>query len=751
MGALRAHATIQIEGMTVSTQGMNLNWGSRTLRASVELLSSMRFSISLLTVICIASVIGTVLKQQEPLGNYVNQFGPFWAQAFTLVNLNTIYSAWWFLLILAFLVVSCSLCIARNAPKILADLNQVKENVREQSLKAFGHRAEGALAESPEAAANRIGQTLVQSGWKVKLQHRRRLEGDGWMVAAKKGSANKLGYIAAHSAIVLVCVGGLLDGDLIVRAQMWLNDKSIYTGGGLIADVPQQHRLSASNPTFRANLLVAEGAQSGTAILNQPGGVLLQDLPFLIELKKFIVEYYSTGMPKLFASDIVIHDKETGEKIPARVEVNHPASHRGIEIYQSSFDDGGSSVTLKAIPMAAASKPFEIKGTIGSTSDLSNGAEKLTLEYTALRVINVENFASGSGLGGSGTDVRKVDLRQALDSRLGAANKTVTQKELRNVGPSVSYKLRDAAGQAREYQNYMLPVKMDAAADVPAVFLIGVREIPAEAFKYLRIPVDAEGGMDTFLRLRAALADPVQRERAVRRYAVRAVGSDKPELVQQLGASASRALALFAGVNPDATPASGAPNAKTPAGLQAISNFMEVNVPEAERERAGDVLIRILNGVLFELTQMTREQASLTPLPQDEKTQGFMSQAVLSLSDAYHYPAPMAFELKDFTQVQASVFQVTRAPGKTIVYLGCAFLILGVFAMLYVRERRVWVWLAPGDGSTDKAAASDGAAGSVPESKVTSHATMALSTNRKTMDGDKEFDMLKTKLLQAPV
>jgi cytochrome c biogenesis protein ResB len=31
------------------------------------------------------------------------------------------------------------------------------------------------------------------------------------MVAAKAGSANKLGYIAAHSAIVLVCLGGLLD------------------------------------------------------------------------------------------------------------------------------------------------------------------------------------------------------------------------------------------------------------------------------------------------------------------------------------------------------------------------------------------------------------------------------------------------------------------------------------------------------------------------------------------------------------
>jgi cytochrome c biogenesis protein len=60
-----------------------------------------------------------------------------------------------------------------------------------------------------------------------------------------------------------------------------------------------------------------------------------------VELKKLVVEYYDTGMPKLFAIDIVIHDHETGEKKETRVEVNHPASHRGINIYQSSFDDGG--------------------------------------------------------------------------------------------------------------------------------------------------------------------------------------------------------------------------------------------------------------------------------------------------------------------------------------------------------------------------------------------------------------------------
>jgi cytochrome c biogenesis protein len=62
-----------------------------------------------------------------------------------------------------------------------------------------------------------------------------------------------------------------------------------------------------------------------------------------------------------------------------------------------------------------------------------------------------------------------------------------------------------------------------------------------------------------------------------------------------------------------------------------------------------------------------------------------------------------------------------------VVYLGCALLILGVFAMLYVRERRVWIWLT-----------SEGAG---------THATLALSSNRQSMDADREFARLKERLL----
>ncbi len=685
-------------------------------RAVYEMLSSMRFAIALLSIICIASVIGTVLRQHEPAVNYVNQFGPFWAQLFLSLKLNAVYSAWWFLLILAFLVTSTSLCIAKHAPKYLADLRQYKENLRVQSLQAFHHQASAHLAEAPAQAAQRVGAQLAGSGWKVRLQER----SDGWMVAAKAGAAHKMGYLAAHSAIVLICLGGLLDGDLIVRAQMLLGGKTTFSGGGMIADVPEQHRLSASNPTFRGNLIVAEGAQSSTAILNQSDGILLQDLPFSVELKKFIVEYYSTGMPRLFASEVVLHDKKTGAAVEKRIEVNHPASYQGIEIYQSSFEDGGSRLQLRAVPLVPGMKSFEVKGEVGASTQITmgEGQPPLEMEFTGLRTINVENMGANPGDGAQGgTDVRKVDLRSSLDNHLGAGNKVTTPRDLRNVGPSVSYKLRDASGQAREFNNYMLPVDM---GDGQPVYLWGVRETLADQFRYLRIPADDQSSYRGFLRLKTALQTPAMRERAVQQYVAGAVEASRPALREQLYASALKALVIFAG--------DGQAGASSVTGLQAISAFMEQNVPEGERAKAGEVLVRILNGVLFELMQVARANEGLAPLEPNEQTQRFMTQSVLSLSDALLYPEPLVFELTQFDQVQASVFQVAKAPGKLVVYLGCLFLILGVFAMLYVRDRRLWVWLAPrADGSAD--------------------ARMALSTNRRTLDVDRDFEGLSQKLL----
>ena len=709
-----------IRAMTPSQTDRAPRRGNGAVSDVLDLLASMRFAITLLSVICIASVIGTVVQQQQAPVNYVNQFGPFWAQVFGALGLYTVYSVAWFLLILAFLVVSTSLCIVRNTPKILVDVRNYKEHLRETSLKSFHHKASGEFPVGRDAAVAQVSEWLSSRGWKAKAQVR----DNGVMVAAKKGSANKIGYLAAHSAIVLVCIGGLLDGDMVVRAQMFLAGKTPYAGAGLLKDVPPDHRLGLGNPTFRANLFVPEGARASTAVINLSSGVVLQDLPFEIELKKFVVEYYETGMPKLFASDIVVHDPD-GTKSEARVKVNEPYFHRGVAIYQSSFEDGGSRVTLMGQPLGRGGSPFEVSGEIGTSMKLTRAgdANPLQLEFSGLRVINVENMSAGAGSSGEGaTDVRKVDLTASLDKHLGSGAKPVGDKLLRNIGPSISYRLRDAAGQAREYNNYMVPVELDGQR----VFLFGVRDTLDAAFRYLRVPADSNGTPDEWMRVRAALSDPAMRSAAAARYASKAAPADNPKLADQLKVSAERAINLFAGaeraVREDAPLP---PDADQRAGLGALQTFVLNNVPEADRNRTADVLVRILNGSLFELTNLVRERSGGKALEPNETTQKYMGQTVLSLSESFAYPAPLVFTLKDFEQVQASVFQVSRAPGKKLVYLGCVLLIIGVFAMLYIRERRLWIWLQ-----------------GQPEDARTS-VTMALSATRQTMDNDREFDTLK--------
>ncbi|WP_255370056.1 cytochrome c biogenesis protein ResB [Roseateles sp. YR242] len=699
--------------------------GRAMLASTMELLASMRFAISLLVVICIAAITGTVVRQNEPMNNYVNQFGPFWSELFGRLNLYTIYSSWWFVLMLTFLVISTTLCITRHTPKILRDLKTYRETVREQSLQAFPHKAIGHLHLNPEAALQQINAWLTAHGWRARAQVRTA----GVMIGAKKGAVHKLGYLATHSAIVLIILGSSLDGNQFLRLMMWFQGKTVYQGSDF-NKMTAENRLGPGNPNFRANLYVPEGSRSGAALLNMPSGVMLQELPFDVELKKFKVEYYSTGMPKLFASDIVIHDRETGTTKEATVKVNEPYTYRGMALYQSSFEDGGSELKLRMRGLSTREDVVLAAKVGGSTTMTGADSSKTTLEFSDLRVINVENLggatagAPGASDTAGGTDVRRVDLVDSLQQHLGSGANTSGKKNLHNVGPSFSYKLRDASGQAREFNNYMLPLELEGQR----VFLLGVREATGDNFRYLRVPADAQDSMDGWLALRRALADPAQRNRAARHYAEAASPNDNPKMREQLESTSLRVLTLFAGaagLHTDA-PAQGA----AVGGLPALSDFIEREVPQADRSRVSEVLLRILNGSLFELHKQAQQQLGLPAPEPSPKTQTFMTQAVLSLSDSMFYPAPMVLQLDDFKQIQASVFQVTRSPGRTLVYAGAILLIIGVFAMLYIRERRLWIWLETAPGRSEQ-----------------TRVRMAMSSNRDTQDLPTEFEALKRHLL----
>ena len=649
-------------------------------RSVFELMSSMRFAISLLSILAVASIVGTVLKQAEPYANYLIQFGPFWFDFFEKLGLYDVYHAAWFLLILTFLVASTSVCISRNAPNFVREMRSFREHVSEQSLKAFKHKHEVVTEYAPEALAASAQRYLEGQGYKVRNLPRE----DGVLLAAKAGSWNRLGYLLAHSAIVLICIGGLMDGNLVFKVQQLLGYKKIETRDIPQSQVPAISRLSPSNPSFRGSVQIPEGSSADVAFLNVADGYLVQDLPFTVALKQFRIEHYTTGQPKSFESDIELFDK-SGKKVKeATIAVNHPLVFDGVAIYQASFADGGTRMTLRGWNLfSPTASSFPVEGVVQQNTTLTSEAGEYTLEFTDFRPFNIEN------MGG--------DIAPAGDTMGVFGGSSVSDnKHLRNVGPSFQFKLRDARGQAREFSNYMLPLELSGRW----YMMSGVRESPNEAFRYMRMPLDAEGNIESFMRLRGALLSAELRPEIAARFARQALPQNAwgTEIEDKLKFSATQMLTLFA-----------------EGGFQSLGRFIEEKVPEAERDKAAGTYLRIIELAAFEALQVANQQAGLPAPSTDDATGWLVRDTLNSISDMFIYGAPIYLQLMQYEEVKASGLQLTRSPGQNVVYFGSLLLTLGVFFMLYVRERRVWLRIKPGS------------------------ALLAMSSAKQTIDFEKEF------------
>jgi cytochrome c biogenesis protein len=675
----------------------------------------MRFAIALLVILAIASILGTVLAQEDTYVNYVNQFGPFWADIFRGLDLYDVYGSWWFMLILVFLVISVSLCVIDNAPKMVRDARSWKDRIREGSLRAFHHKSEfRAAALSGVATAELLMRLGRQLGYKLVT---RNTDTGAILIAGKRGALSKLGYISAHLAIVVICMGGLLDSNLPIQLQMWFSGKTATELDTDVDAVSPDHRLSPSNPTFRGYSLVSEGRETGTVVLSRRDGSLIQDLPFSIHLKKFVVDYYSTGMPKLFASDIVVTDHKTGQRVQARVQVNKPFTYDGISIYQSSFQDGGSKVAMTVWPMTGTAEFTEqLQGVIGDVTRIhlpTAGESGDTVELTDFRSINVEDTHNADDAHSVRVAPKEHSLENEIDARLGSGAKSNLSATLRNLGPSMQYKVRDINGQAHEYQTFMLPVNISGQQ----MFMTGVRLGINDSFRFLRIPADDHNSVRDWMNLRAALQSPSMRSQAVSRFVQRSYSGADTEAQKVAASDVSRLLDHFAGVERNMGTTSVAASA---GGFMAIAGLIDRTTPAVEQEKAAMTLLRTLNGVMWDLCQLSRIKHGEPEMKQDPSHISFIRASVDALSDSFYYGAPIFLQLDSFTQVQASAFQLTRAPGKTLVYIGSLLLVIGIFSMFYVRERRLWFWI--------KSSNQGGA-----------EVLMAMSTARRTLDFEREF------------
>ncbi|MEJ7136871.1 cytochrome c biogenesis protein ResB [Amphibiibacter pelophylacis] len=710
-------------------------------RDGVAVLASMRFAIGILCVLALASAVGTVLPQNQPLSVPLGLYGPFWTGVFDAAGLFQIYSSPAYVALMVFLVLSTSLCLLRHTPRLWRDVRRWRGQMQTGALRALPHHADRpwptGWPRDPAQAAPLLGERLADMGWRWRQQGDQ--EGGVWL-SARRGRYGRLGYVAAHGAVVLIALGGLLDGDALLRARMaWLG-VTPYTGRGLIADVPAAHRLDAHTPAFRASLFVPEGARTGLALIARPEGAVVQPLPFELELRRFHADFWPSGAPRRFASDVLIHTPD-GRRQSATVAVNQPlqvgGAWGGITLYQSSFEDGGSRVSLMAWPLIPAA--LAQAGASGSALGLRLSGR------VAGPALTLPGLAGPTGLRLELADYRPLTVAPpAGDGRSVWQRLTAPARDAAPaappLGPRLLYRWRDAAGQARDFDSAFQPVTVDGVP-VLAFGARDPRDAPDAPLRVLRIPVDGDG-VRGWLRVLQALGDPRERARAVARAVARAALAVPERERAVWRASADRALALFAGaLAVPLTPALAAD--REAAGLgpdrplggdAALLAFLQTT-PLGQRPALTAQLRQVLEPSLRALVDQVRQAAGQPPLADLPDAQARWRLLRASLSDQFFYPAPALIQPLAVQPVMASVFEVARAPGRWLVYPGALLLALGVAAMLAVRDRRLWLLLQPGR---------DGTGGDAPD---TGRVLLAMTGSRTGPALEREWQTLHQALL----
>lgn len=632
----------------------------------IPFLGSMNLAVTLLMMLAIASIIGTILQQGKPFEDYIIKFGPFWTHVFQDLGLFQMYSALWFVIVLVFLLLSTGICVSRNAPTFIRDMRQYSEKL---SINAYKHQPYNETFSVESFDENSAKLLLEKQGYRTRIHQR----SDGITVAGMKGRWNRLGYIFTHVSIIIICVGALLDSNLLLKYRELTGDLVAETRTVSLDEIPAKSWLGPDNFSFRGSVNIPEGQKTKVLFLPYRAGFLVQELPFTIFVKDFRIEYYHTGMPKSYESDLILTSPDLDKPIIQTISVNHPLFYKDFAIFQSSYGDGGSLLDLKIRPLLSPfDNPLKIDTAINRVESLNTPAGTFKLELNDFRIFNM------------------VPTSDELEAKTGS--------KYHNNGPSIIFKVRNEKGKAWEYDSYMMPNKQDGRW----FFMSGVRTISSEPFKYLFIPADAERKKDRFFNFLTLLNNPLETTKILARTMPRPDGMTTEAYQMQIRLM-QQLVTLF-----------------RHQGFKGITDFVEKSVPEAERERVEEFYLAqsssSLQTLFLEILRMEYEERDeIKPNEIKEFDQQWFEDALTAISGLYDYGPPMFIEMQGFTEIRSTGLQITKSPGKNTVFFGSTLLTIGLFFLFYVRQKRVWVAYSKGNKEVTLAAKDTR---DVPETKV---------------------------------
>ncbi len=277
-------------------------------------ISSLKFAIALLIFIAISSSLGTLIPQGNETSDYLEIYNlqPFLGildgEKILKMELDHIYTSYWFIGTLVLLCISLSACsFKRQIPSLRAAFRWI-DYKNENKFKKLQLACDW-IANNDKDIIVKAERLLKANGWESLVSENR--------ISARKGIIGKAGPIIVHIGLIILLVGS-------AYGNFTAESKEIF--------LTPNEELELINDTTNRKLT--------------------------LRLKNFFIERETDGKPKQFVSSLNFKSVDSNETFIKTAKVNHPIRYKGLTIYQADWSISSIIIKIENISYKLKLKPI---------------------------------------------------------------------------------------------------------------------------------------------------------------------------------------------------------------------------------------------------------------------------------------------------------------------------------------------------------------------------------------------------------
>jgi cytochrome c biogenesis protein len=261
-----------------------------------DFFTSVKLALFCFFTLAFASIVGTIIPQNETPVFYIQKYGEKTAEIFRLLNIPDMYNSWWFVSLLALFSINLIVCSIDRLPTVWKMVTMDNLATKIGRLEKMTPRNRFVSSKPLQEVAAEVEQTLRGTGWKPD---QRQTEG-GILLFAQKTPWVRFGVYIVHLSILVIFTGAIIGALFGSKGSIMAREKStvpFYFSYGSGERIP---------------------------------------LGFELRVNDFSLTYYDNGAPKEYRSDLTVIDNGQ-EVLNKSIVVNDPLSYKGFTFYQSSY------------------------------------------------------------------------------------------------------------------------------------------------------------------------------------------------------------------------------------------------------------------------------------------------------------------------------------------------------------------------------------------------------------------------------